>query len=51
MQFLFAGKTKQKKLRNLISPETSGFSDPAVPWLQLRKEEFKAVFRAPSLSL
>lgn len=29
----------------------SGFSDPAVPWLQLRKAEIKAAFRAPSLSL
>lgn len=29
----------------------SGFSDPAVPWLRLRKAEIKAAFRAPSLSL
>lgn len=31
--------------------ETSGFSDPAVPWLWLWKAEIKAAFRAPSLSL
>lgn len=31
--------------------EMSGFSDPAVPWLWLRKAEIKAAFRAPSLSL
>lgn len=26
----------------------SGFSDPAVPWLRLRKAEIKAAFRTPS---
>lgn len=31
--------------------EMSGFSDPAVPWLRLRKAEIKAAFRTPSLSL
>lgn len=42
---------RKNKLENLISCETSGFSDPAVPWLQLRKAEIKAAFRTPSLSL
>lgn len=42
---------KKKLKENLISYETSGFSDPAVPWLRLRKAEIKAAFRAPSLSL
>lgn len=44
-------KKNKKNLENLISCETSGFSDPAVPWLQLRKAEIKAAFRTPSLSL
>lgn len=29
----------------------SGFSDPAVPWLRLRKADIKAAFRAPPPSL
>lgn len=51
--FLNSKKKKRKKKleENLISCETSGFSDPAVPWLRLRKAEIKAAFRAPSLSL
>lgn len=47
--FLFCKKSKLEE--NLIGCETSGFSDPAVPWLWLRKAEIKAAFRAPSLSL
>lgn len=46
----FVGK-KKKLEENLIGCEMSGFSDPAVPWLRLRKAEIKAAFRAPSLSL
>lgn len=48
---IFFFVVKKNKLENLISCETSGFSDPAVPWLRLRKAEIKAAFRAPSLSL
>lgn len=44
----FVGKNSAE---NLIGCEMSGFSDPAVPWLRLRKAEIKAAFRAPSLSL
>lgn len=55
MQFLFflqaKKQNKKKLLENLIGCETSGFSDPAVPWLRLRKAEIKAAFRASSLSL
>lgn len=41
---------RQNLEENLIGCETSGSSDPAVPWLRLRKAEIKAAFRAPSLS-
>lgn len=33
-----------------MGSETSGFSDPAVPWLRQRKAKIKAAFRAASLS-
>lgn len=49
--FVVTQEKKKKNLENLISRETSGFSDPAVPWLRLRKAEIKAAFRTPSLSL
>lgn len=45
--FFFVGKKKTRE--NLIGCEMSGFSDPAVPWLRLRRAEIKAAFRAPSL--
>ena len=45
--FFFVGK--KTKRENLIGCEMSGFSDPAVPWLRLRRAEIKAAFRAPSL--
>lgn len=48
--FFFVETKKKKKVEeNLIGCEMSGFSDPAVPWLRLRKAEIKAAFRAPSL--
>lgn len=50
MQFFFFKEKKKRNFENLIGCEMSGFSDPAVPWLRLRKAEIKAAFRAPSLS-